>query len=589
MWRARPADERLALAIGQAHDLSELAGRILAARGIDLDAVADFLNPTLRASLPDPSLLRDMDAAADRVAAAIMAGEQMAVFGDYDVDGATSSALLARFSAAVGGRLLIYIPDRLREGYGPNEAALRKLRAEGCSLVITVDCGISAFAPLKAAAEAGLDIVVCDHHEAEAQLPRAVAVVNPNRLDESGAYGQLAAVGVTFLLCVAVNRALRGAGWYRARTEPDLLQWLDLVALGTVADVVPLTGVNRAFVAQGLKVMAGRGNAGLAALADVAGLDRRPDTYHAGYVLGPRVNAGGRVGEAGLGAAILSTDDAAEAAAMAGRLDAYNRERREIERRVLDEAYVQAEERLQSGAKPKLIFAVGENWHPGVIGIVASRLKDRFNLPACVVALDGNMGKGSGRSVAGIDLGAAVLAARQAGLLINGGGHRMAAGLTVARERVAALGEFLAARVAAQMPPGGLVPSLGIDGAIAAGGATPELVESFARLAPFGTGNPEPRFVLVGARIAHARIVGTDHVRLDLTAGNNGRGNGGGNGNTRLTAVAFGQADRPLGRALLGAVGRSLYLAGHLRLDTWQGRSRVEMRIDDAADAPGDR
>ena len=401
-WQMRPGDARLAATLSQRFALPEVIGRVLAARGIGLDEAPDFLAPTLKALLPDPSHLKDMDRAAERVARAVMAGEPIGIFGDYDVDGATSSALLATALGAAGGRSEIHIPDRLAEGYGPNLPALLALKAKGCGVVVTVDCGTTAFDPLEAAAAAGLDVVVVDHHEAEAGLPRAYAVVNPNRLDEDSPHGHLAAVGVAFLLAVAVCRSLRQAGWFAGRPEPDLKRVLDLVALGTVCDVVPLAGVNRALVTQGLKVMARRGNVGLAALADVAGVREAPDAYHLGYVLGPRVNAGGRVGEAALGSRLLCCEDPAAAADMARRLDGYNKERQEIEAAVLLEAIEQVESRPDDGLP--LVLAAGEGWHPGVIGIVAGRLKERYGRPACVVAFDGETGKGSGRSITGLDL-----------------------------------------------------------------------------------------------------------------------------------------------------------------------------------------
>ncbi|MEC8776696.1 MAG: single-stranded-DNA-specific exonuclease RecJ, partial [Pseudomonadota bacterium] len=366
--------------------------------------------------------------------------ETIGIFGDYDVDGATSAALLKRFILAVGGNVDIYVPDRLREGYGPNLPALLQMKDAGAGVIVTVDCGITAFDQLAGAADAGIDIVVVDHHVAEPQLPAAVAVVNPNRIDDESGQGQLAAVGVAFLLVVALNRCLRERGHYAAKAEPNLLQWLDLVALGTVCDVVPLTGLNRALVAQGLKVMARRGNIGLRALADVASIDEAPTTYHAGFILGPRVNAGGRVGEASLGARLLTTHDSDEARDLAMRLDAWNKERRELEAACLEEAIAQAEDR---GLRDGLVYVSADNWHAGVIGIVAGRLKDRYNRPACVVAQDQGVGKGSGRSVTGVDIGAAVVAARQSDLLINGGGHPMAAGFSVSVEREAEFATFL--------------------------------------------------------------------------------------------------------------------------------------------------
>ncbi|MEL0144869.1 MAG: single-stranded-DNA-specific exonuclease RecJ, partial [Alphaproteobacteria bacterium] len=447
-WVLREADNRMGMALSQRLGVPEIVGRVMAARGIGIDEAEAFLNPTLRDALPDPAVLEDMTRAAERLAAAIRDGESIAVFGDYDVDGATSSALLARFLSALGVPARIYIPDRIAEGYGPTSPAMLRLNAEGADLVITVDCGTTAFAPLEAAADAGVDVIVVDHHVAEPALPRAIAVVNPNRLDDRSGQGTLAAVGVTFLLTVATNRILRDIGWYESsgRKEPDLLGLLDLVALGTVCDVVPLTGLNRAFVSQGLKVMGKRRNPGLVALSDVARVESKLTEYHAGFLLGPRVNAGGRVGEAGLGARLLMTTDSGEALELAQKLDVWNAERREIEAHVLDEAIAQVEDADLSAA---MLVAAGEGWHPGVIGIVAGRLKERFNRPAFVIGFEGSEGKGSGRAVEGVDLGSAVIAARQAGLLINGGGHKMAAGLTVAREKLGALRDFLEERVAA--------------------------------------------------------------------------------------------------------------------------------------------
>jgi single-stranded-DNA-specific exonuclease len=574
-WRQRAADDRAGLALAQRLELPEIIGRLLAARGVEVETAARFLAPTLRDFLPDPSLLKDMDKAVARLVRALTTGELIAVFGDYDVDGATSAALIQRFLAAIGCRARLYIPDRQREGYGPNAPALLRLKAEGAGVVITVDCGTGAHAALAAAAEAGLDIIVVDHHVAEPALPRALAVINPNRLDESGAHGVLAAVGVAFLLLVGVNRGLRQAGWYAGRPAPDLVQWLDLVALGTICDVVPLTGLNRALVAQGLKVMQRRGNPGLAALADAAGLGERLDAYHAGYILGPRVNAGGRVGQADLGARLLASDDPIETRALARQLDALNAERREIEARVLAQAIDQVE-----GADPAapLVFAAGEGWHAGVIGIVASRLKERYNRPACVVAVAGDIGKGSGRSMPGFALGPAIIAARQAGLLLNGGGHAMAAGFTVATGGLGRLRDFLVERAATALGGGALVPELGVDGVLASGAATPELVRLVERLGPFGTGNAEPRFALANQRILRADIVGGQHVRCIL---------GDGGGSARIKAIAFRCLESELGPALLHGQGSGFHVAGHLRADTWQGREEVQLILDDASRASG--
>ncbi len=575
-WELRAGDERLGLALAQRLGLPEPVGRCLAARGIGLEEAERFLAPTLRDWLPDPSALRDMDRAAARIAAAVQAGETIALFGDYDVDGATSSALLRRFLSAAGAQVTVYIPDRLKEGYGPNGPALRRLKEQGAGLALTLDCGITAHEPLAEAAAAGLEVVVVDHHAAEAKLPPALAVVNPNRLDDDSGLGHLAAVGVAFLVAVAVNRALREAGWYAegsGRREPNLLRWLDLVALGTVCDVVPLSGLNRAFVAQGLKVLARRGNAGLAALSDVARLDDTPGAYHCGFLLGPRVNAGGRVGEAGLGAELLAGDDAERARVLAGRLDELNGERREIEAQVLAEALA----RLEAAPPPEgLALVAGEGWHPGVIGIVASRLKERFDRPALVVALDENgLGKGSGRSVPGLDLGAAVIAARQAGLLVNGGGHAMAAGLTVAAERLPELERFLTERCARELARSGWRPSLGFDAAIPLAAANAGLIRALDRLAPFGAGNAEPRFAVTGGRVVKADPVGQGHLRCIL-ADADGR---------RLKAIAFREKAELLGAALTTGRGRGLHFAGKLRLDSWAGGDAVQLILEDAAEA----
>lgn len=573
-WAMRGEDARLTAALAQRFSLPEPAARAMAARGIDLDAAEAFLDPKLSRDLPDPSVLKDMDAAADRLARAIREGETVAVFGDYDVDGATSSALLLRYIRSVGGRILCHIPDRIAEGYGPNLPALLKLKQDGAAVVVTVDCGITAFDILDEAAAKGVETIVVDHHVAEPRLPKAVAVVNPNRLDEDGRYGNLAAVGVTFLLLIALNRRLRETGYFENRAAPDLMGLLDLVALGTVCDVVPLTGLNRALVAQGLKVMGRRRNTGLAALADVARLSEAPGTYHAGFLMGPRVNAGGRVGQAPLGAELLATDDAERARVIAQRLDGYNEERREIERVCLEEATAQIE--AEDGGTAPVLIAAGAGWHPGVIGIVAGRLKERFNRPACVVALDDEgIGKGSGRSVPGIDLGSAIIAARQSGLLINGGGHKMAAGFSVEGSRLEDLRRFLSDRIAADAGTDGLIPVLRLDGSVTVGGASLDLVAALDRLQPFGQGNAEPRFVLPDVRVAQARIVGEDHVQLQLSDAAGG---------ARLKGIAFRCADQPLGQFLLGARGdRPVHIAGRLRKDSWQGVDRVQLMVDDAA------
>lgn len=574
-WRLRPCDDRLALHLSQRLELDEIVGRVLAGRGIDIDAAEAFLQPVLRQSLPDPSRFADMDVAADRVAKAIMGGEKIAIFGDYDVDGATSSALLWRFFAAVGAVARIYIPDRLREGYGPNEAALRILADEQTQVVITVDCGTLSFEPLKAAQAMGLHMIVVDHHKAESALPPAVAVINPNRLDEDGTYGQLAAVGVSFLLVVAINRALRAAGWYGAsRPEPDLMQWLDLVALGTVCDVVPLTGVNRAFVAQGLKVLARRHNIGLAALADVARMDQMPGVYHLGFLLGPRVNAGGRVGEADLGARLLTTDDPEKARHMAEQLDFYNTERQALEAAVADEALAQVLKENAGGDPHPLVFAAGEGWHPGVIGIVASRLTERFGRPAFVIAIDDKgEAKGSVRSIPHVDIGAAVIEAVRLGHLEKGGGHAMAAGFSASAQKLPAFRDFLEQWLLARVEKARAGRLHEVDCVLSLKGASLELVTALERLGPFGMGNPAPRFVLPDLDLVRCDEVGRGHVRCIF----------GSRGGGRLKAIAFRAADQDLGAALLGGVGKRFHLAGRLKIDEWGMTPKIEMTIDDAA------
>lgn len=553
----------------------DILARLLTQRGVGLGEAAQFLSPRLRDQLPDPAHLLDMDRAVARLVRAIRDGEKIVVFGDYDVDGATSAALLLRFFAAVGAAGGLYVPDRMREGYGPNTAALLKLKEDGAGLVVTVDCGTTAHDALEAARTAGLDLIVIDHHVAEPLLPSAIAVVNPNRLDEGSAHGQLAAVGVAFLLAVATNRALREAGWYSTRAEPDLLQWLDLVALGTVCDVVPLVGLNRALVVQGLKVAARGANPGMAALAAVAqsnGRAERVDAYQLGFVLGPRVNAGGRVGEADLGARLLSTDDPARAAEWARHLDAYNKERREIEAQTLASA-IELVER-QNAQSPVLVFAAAEGWHPGVIGIVASRLKERYGRPAIVVALADGIGRGSGRSMPGLALGSAVIAARQAGLLVNGGGHAMAAGFTVAADRLIELQDFLAERLNDGLDHALLVPELAIDAALSAEAAQGGLIAQLDSLAPFGAANPEPRFAFPMVRAQYVEAVGTGHLKLRVADAV-----GGGT----LSVIAFRAAETPVGKLIAEAKGRALHVAGHLRRDTYRGGDAVQLVLDDAA------
>ncbi|USG60031.1 single-stranded-DNA-specific exonuclease RecJ [Sneathiella marina] len=571
-WRLRSENERLGLAIAQRLDVPEIVGRVMAGREVSLEDAEQYLSPTLRQLLPDPSIFCDMDIAASRIATAVQSGEKVAVFGDYDVDGATSSGLLKRFFNALHHPLEIYIPDRIKEGYGPNLEAMNSLKKKGIELVVTVDCGIVSFEVLAHAREIGLEVIVVDHHQAETRLPDAVAVVNPKRHDESQEFTYLAAVGVTFLLIIAVNRTLRQAGWYSdQRPEPDPRHWLDLVALGTVCDVVPLKGLNRAFVAQGLKVMARRGNPGLSALADVSGLDEAPGTYHAGFLLGPRVNAGGRVGKPEYGPQLLSSDDPDQCRTLARHLDGYNQERKSIEAQVQQEAMDLVE---KSGlGNDSVIIVAGEGWHPGVIGIVASRIKDAYQRPAVVIALDNNEGKGSGRSIPGVDMGAAIGAARHSELIVAGGGHAMAAGLTIDRDRIEGFRDFLINRLAGDVTEASKTASLGLDGALSVEGATTDLITLLEQAGPYGAGNPEPRFALTNVRLVQASIVGENHVRCIMT----GRG-----GQGRLAGISFRSLETPLGDTLLAHQGASFHIAGHLRKNTWRGSTTAQLMIEDA-------
>ncbi len=567
-WRWRGSGPGLPGA-GRAAGISDLVAELFAARGGDAQDFARLADPRLRDWLPDPHILLDMEAAADRLAHAVRAGEPITVFGDYDVDGATSAALLIRFLRAAGADPQVYIPDRLLEGYGPNPEAMRLLAARGAKLLVTVDCGAQAFEALAAARTAGLDVLVIDHHQCATALPLCHALVNPNRLDQVPGYGHLAAVGVTFLLAVATARALRSHGHWAHRPDPRLLDLLDLVALGTVADVVPLRGLNRAFVAQGLKVLAHRGNPGLAALADVAGLTARPVARDLGFALGPRVNAGGRIGAADLGVRLLTTDCANEATTLAAELNRLNAERRAIETSV-SEAATQA---AAARASDPVIVVAGAGWHAGVIGIVAARLKERFGRPAIVIGLDGDAGKGSGRSITGVDLGAAVIAARDRGLLIAGGGHAMAAGLTIAANRVDALRDDLIATLEAPVSLARAQTALMFDAVLAPAGVCPALADALDAGGPYGAGWPSPRVAAGPGQIVDARVVGEGHLRL-MFAGADG---------ARVKAIAFRHAETALGAALMGARGRRVHLAGRVARDDWGSKPAAELHVEDAA------
>ncbi|MBI1416087.1 MAG: single-stranded-DNA-specific exonuclease RecJ [Limimaricola sp.] len=557
--------ERLAAAMAQQVGLPPALCAVLAARGVAPEASGAWLAPTLRELLPDPRSLRDMEVAAGRLLRAVEQGQRIAIFADYDVDGGASAALLIVWLRAMVREATLYIPDRIDEGYGPNPPAMAAL-AQAHDLIVCVDCGTLSHAAIAAAK--GADVLVLDHHLGGETLPPALAVVNPNRQDESGDLGHLCAAGVVFLALVEANRQMRGAG----QSGPDLMDLLDLVALATVADVAPLIGVNRAFVRQGLAVMARRQRPGLVALSDVAGMASAPTAYHLGFLLGPRVNAGGRVGRADLGARLLATPDPAEAGALAARLDELNTERREIEAQVRAVALEQAEAR---GLEGPLVWAAGEGWHPGVIGIVAGRLKETTHRPAVVIGLDGDEGKGSARSVPGVDLGAAVQRLAAEGLLVKGGGHRMAAGLTVKRDMVEPAMARLAELLAQQGAGAGGRPDLRIDAALMPGAATPELIEQVEAAGPFGAAAPAPRFAFPDLAITDARIVGSGHLKLRLSDGHGGR----------LEAIGFGAMDGPLGPALMAHGGARFHLAGHVEVNDWQGRRRVQLRLDDAAPA----
>ncbi|MBS0233859.1 MAG: single-stranded-DNA-specific exonuclease RecJ [Proteobacteria bacterium] len=576
-WRERLAAhlKPIATAISQRHGLPDLIGRVLAARGVSLDAVPTFLDPTLKALMPDPSSLRDMDKAAARLADAITAKQNVAIFGDYDVDGACSSALLKRFLEFHDTPARIYIPDRLFEGYGPNTAAIETLINEGARLIVTVDCGTTSHEPLAAARNLGADVVVIDHHQADERLPEVNALVNPNRQDDISGQGMLCAAGVVFLVLVATTRELRRRGYYSGSREPDLLALLDLVALATVADVVPLVGLNRAYVKKGLAVMRARENVGLTALADAAGLSVAPTPYHLGFILGPRINAGGRIGNAALGATLLSTSDPIEAQRIAELLNRLNKERKDIETLVLEEALAIADRQLTDNPARAILVVASDAWHKGVVGLVASRLVERFRRPACVIAWEATaMGTGSLRSVPGIDLGAAIRAAVTAGLLAKGGGHAMAAGLTVSRDSLALLETFLQDHLGSAAQSVGDTAHFDIDASLVASGATPELMDLIERVSPFGQGNAEARFALPAHRVKFGKIIADAHVRVILEGGDG----------SRIDGIAFRAAGQPLGDVLMSASGMPLHVAGHLRKDTWGGRERIEMQIEDAAD-----
>lgn len=572
-WILNDVPRAQADALSFAAPISPVLANILAARGVTADTLGDVLEPTLKRLLPEPNKMMNMQKAVARVAAALDARESIAVFGDYDVDGSASSALVSDFLNALGRKPRIYIPDRLSEGYGPSPAAMQTLAGEGITLVITVDCGAAAGAALKAARDAGIDVVVLDHHAVDVAPPDAFAQVNANQPGDESGLGQLCAAGVTFLFLVALNRHLREAGWYGANTiaEPDLRDGLDLVGLATICDVVPLTGVNRAFVRQGLIKLDAGLRPGLRALAAVARTQPPYAPYHLGFVLGPRINAGGRVGRCSLGAELLTAPSDEAAWPLAEQLDLHNSERKALEAQILETAMAMAG--TQDNAP--FLLAAEDGWHPGVVGIVAGRLKDRFGKPSFVAGFEGGQGRGSARSVGGVDIGAIVRRAREAGVIDTGGGHAMAAGFSLPAAKLDEFRAFLADSFANIGDALDAAAQLQIDAAISPSGATVELVDEIARAGPFGAGNPEPVMVAPDVEVAFADVVGKDHVRLRLTGGDG----------ARLDAIAFRAVSAPLGQALLASRGKRIHAVGRLKADEWNGRRRVQLQIEDAGPA----
>lgn len=569
--RLNERQEMTALAIAQGHGVPDLVARVLAGRGVSAEETERFLDPTIRDLLPNPASLTDMEPAAARIAEAVVRREKVAIFGDYDVDGAASSALLKRFLTHFGVAAEIYIPDRIFEGYGPNPDAMRELVSRGARLIVTVDCGTNSALSIDAAKEAGADVVVLDHHQVGGPLPAAVAVVNPNRDDDLSGQGHLCAAGVVFLALVQTARVLRQRNH---GTPPDLLSLLDLVALATVCDVVPLTGVNRAFVVKGLQAVRQQQNPGLAALARMSRIGEPLNTFHLAFLLGPRINAGGRIGDAGLGSRLLATDDPVEAGKIAETLDRLNQERQLMEQEMLAEARAEADAELAGGTGPAVIVTASSTWHPGIVGLLASRLKDHARRPAFAIAFNPNdIGTGSGRSVSGFDLGKLVREAAENGLILKGGGHAMAAGITVERQNLGALRAFFEERAAADVFRLRDEESLKIDAALAADGATQDMLDALEKAGPYGAGYPPPVLVLPRHHLVDARLVGTGHIRADL------RSDAGG----RIQAIAFRAAETALGDFLFKKRGASVHVAGALSGNYWNGARSVQFRIIDAA------
>lgn len=571
LWKIAQADDRTVELLMQKYNLPYIISRILTLRGVSPDEAENFLEPKIQKLMPNPNVLKDMEKAAVRIAKAVTEKEQVAVIGDYDVDGATSSSVLRLFLEACGLRPLIHIPER-EEGYGPSIQAVNDFKEQGATLLVTVDCGTTAFEPLEYAAAQGMDVIVIDHHEAEAKLPKIYAVVNPKRLDEENDYPYLkfmAAVGVVFMAVVAVNRELRTQKFYSQECpEPDLMKWLDLVALGTVCDVVPLKGLNRAYVRQGLKIMANRNNIGLTALIDKAGLSEMPTAFHLGYVLGPRINASGRVGDADISHKLLCCKDGYQAQVWADKLNEYNVARKDIENYVL----LQAMEMLEGTPQAyPIAFVAGKDWHQGVIGIVAGKLKERYNLPSFVMSIEADEVKGSARSIPQVDLGALIIAAKEKGLLTKGGGHTMAAGFSLEEDKIEEFREFAGRYVVEKIGDEAITPVLDIDAVLDAAAANVEMIDYLEKLEPYGAGNKEPLILLKNVRLIKPAMVGVGHVRCILSSDNGGS----------LKGMAFRVGDNDIGQAMLTAKGDSFDVVGVLRRDRWQGRNEAQFIIED--------
>ncbi len=574
-WVPRLEDERLAEAISQRYDLPEILGRVMAARGVALDDAEAFLNPTIRSLMPQPSELRDMEKGAQRIVDAIVTRTKIGIITDYDVDGVSSGAIFKLFLKCVGSDAIIHVPDRLTEGYGPSEFAVKSLKEQGCEMLLTLDCGVLAHDPLAHAAELGLTTIIVDHHQASEILPEAYAVINPNRQDDISGFGYLCAAGVVMILVATINKMLRAAGHYsEARPEPNMLQWLELVALATVCDVVPLKGLNRAYVTQGLKIMSRRENLGLAQLSDIARLKRTPDVYALGFVLGPRLNAAGRIGHADMALELLTTKDKGRANQLAQELELLNRQRQAIEMRVVDAAVIQAEAALGKEHRASVLVVTNDNWHPGVVGLAASRLKDRYQIPSFVLASDPKKGvaSGSGRSILGVDIGAAIRAAHEAGVIVKGGGHAMAAGLTVEIAKLGALREFLESQLASAVA-GAAENTLAIDGALTATGATLDLIELLEQAGPYGAAHSSPMFAFPAHKVVYADPAGADHIRCTLAAPDG----------TRIKAIAFRAMGTELGELLLSERKMPLHIAGRLTIDEWGAKRVPSIQIEDVA------